>query len=613
MGKKSFISPFSLWKNLAKKPTTIRYPYEDLDVFDEPGISPVYRGLHTNDMDTCIGCGTCEDICPTAAITMVKGKNTGDGKLGQRPDIDYGRCCFCGFCVDICPSSSLAMSRDYIYKLDTPVDVLGDEETELVKDHFMIVPGEEHKENRGWVTADEDSWLDLERYPMGHLAPKERHDSFIEIVKGFSKEEALAEASRCLECGVCTETCPANMKIPEYIKAIWSDDVDESVRQIYIDNPFPNVCGRVCTHKCETVCALQHRGEAIAIRWLKRYAVDTLSNDAIINQVKEGLNEKKSGKKIAIIGSGPAGLAAAYYLVLLGHDVTVFEKEKLAGGVMRYGIPRYRLPHEAVDEDIEVIKKLGVTIKTNTAIGKKITIDALKKEFNAVLISTGFNLSRSTKIKCINHKHVYQALDLLAKIAIGKDIHVGKKIVVIGGGNVAFDIGRSLARLQRQKKMTVDVTIMSLEGECEMPADVEEIDEGQDEGVTLKPERSPREVILNDDGSIKEISTVHCVCVFDKSGKFNPQCDISDVQNFKADMIVEAIGQAPDYSYLDKFGEKLTYERGKVKTDKMGRTDLPWLFAAGDIVRGPDVIHAIADGHNAAKAIDGFLSKKKKR
>ncbi|MCD6578471.1 4Fe-4S binding protein, partial [bacterium] len=330
---KNLLSPFKALKNLFKKPLTVRFPKEDLNVFPIPGVSPNYRGLHTNDLEKCIGCGTCADICPTDAIRMIEYPDLvpKEGELPRRPTIDYGRCCFCGYCVDVCTTGSLSMSRDYIHIVPTPKVKDPNKEVTLIKDSFIIKPTEEHGDNIGYFTPDEYSWLDLERVKMEGLHTEKRSDSFIEIVKGFSKEQAEKEASRCVECGVCTETCPAQMNIPEYIHAIWDHDLKESVREIYKTNPLPNVCGRVCTHKCETVCSLSHRGEAVAIRWLKRYAVDNLDYEDVKKVAAHGAIKAKN-KKVSIIGAGPAGLSAAYYLSLMGYEITIYEKMSLAGG-----------------------------------------------------------------------------------------------------------------------------------------------------------------------------------------------------------------------------------------------------------------------------------------
>ncbi len=605
-GKKSLFSPFKFWGNALKSPTTIRFPKEEIDVFDKPGASPRYRGLHSNDIEKCIGCGTCEDICPTNAITMIEGENVGEGKLGKRPVIDYGRCCFCGFCVDMCPSSSLTMSREYIRTYRTKPDMFADEEVEDIRRNFLFVPGDAYADNKGYATLDEFSWLDLERMEIDELKPEERWESFIEIVKGFSRQEALKEASRCVECGVCKESCPAHMNIPEYIRAIWDDDLEESVRQMYMDNPLSSVCGRVCTHKCETVCSISLRGEPVAIRWLKRYAVDNLDTESM-KRVAAAFKKPENGMQVSILGSGPSGLSAAYYLILLGYKVTVYEANEKAGGIMRYGIPRYRLPDEALDRDIGIIEDLGVRIITGTKVGVDVPFKKLKDESQAVFIATGFDNPRSTGTEGIDGKGCFQALDLLAKIALEEDFFVGRNIVIVGGGNVAFDIARSLSRLQRKKYGEVQIILTCLEKEGEMLADDDEIIEGREEGIKIKNARFPTKVEHDISGSVKGLATVKCISIFDESNRFNPQTDESDTEFYSADMVVEAIGQAPDYGYLGKdIEEKLDFVRGKIVTDENGGTDIPWLFAGGDIVHGPDVVHAIADGHRGAQAIDEY-------
>lgn len=606
-GKKSFFSPYKFLTNLFKKPTTIRYPYEDLDVFDIPGPSPQLRGIHINDMDLCIGCGTCEDICPTQAINMVEGENRGEGKLGQRPEIDYGRCCFCAFCVEMCPTGSLKSSRDYIRTYESPLDKLGDPEVEERKTFFRYLAGDEFAANPGFITPDEQSWLDLNRINMGELKPEERNDSFIEIVKGYSKEQAVKEASRCVECGVCTETCPAHMHIPEYIRGIWDEDLEESVHQIYRTNPLPNVCGRICTHKCETVCAISHRGDAIAIRWLKRYAVDNLPLDKIKEIAKKPVVDSNQ-KKISIIGSGPAGLSAAYYLGLMGYDITVYEAKEKLGGTMRYGIPDYRLPDDALDADIEIMKDMGVKFKTNEEVTAS-QFDSIQKKSDAVFVASGFIKGRSTGAKGFGGEGSYLALELLEMVKSGEKFPVGEKILVIGGGNVAYDIARSLSRLQRNKYNKVDVTVICLEQEEEMPADEEEIIESVEEDITTFCGKSPKEAVY-ENGKLKGVKTVRCDCVFNEEGKFAPVLCETDETFYECDMVVEAIGQAPDYSYIPKsVQDQLSFERGRIKADDSGRTSLDWLFVGGDILHGPDVIHGISDGHASAVAIDEILQK----
>lgn len=605
--KKNLFAPYATWKNFFKKPTTIRYPKEDLDTFDKPGASPRYRGMHSNDLETCIGCGTCEEICPTAAITMIPGENTGEGKKGVVPLIDYGRCCFCGFCVDVCTSSSLSMSRDYIYTKEVPLDRIGIEEVEEVRKAFIIKPDGNRGDNPGHVTPDEDSWLDLVREEMEQLGPEKRIASFIEQVKGFSKIQAKKEASRCVECEVCVDTCPAKMEIPQYIRAIWEDDLQKAVDIMYNTNPLPGICGRICTHKCETVCSISHRGEPVAIRWLKRYAVDMLPEEEYREVIKKEVQKK--GKKVAVVGSGPSGLSAAYYLAVSGYDVRVYESQPEAGGMMRTGVPKYRLPHEAVDRDIEHIESVGVEIVTDTTVGRDITLEELHNEYDAVYISTGLHGGRDLGFDAEKYDGVRQAIDLLREISLGNEIPVPKKAVVIGGGNVAMDIARSLARLQNQKFGQVDVHALALESEEELPCDEEELVESREEGIIVSPSFGPKEITYKD-GIVTGADFVRCVSVFDEEGRFAPKFDEGEKIHIEADMVVEAIGQAADLSYITgEIEESLTFTpRRKVEVDDNGQTSIPWLFAGGDIVRGPDAINGIADGHRAAQGIDEYLS-----
>jgi glutamate synthase (NADPH) small chain len=590
----NILKPFKALKFLGEKPVTIQVPYEMKETAER------YRGFHTNDLDTCIGCGTCAEICDNDAIRMVPvpGREKGVGKTEKRPVIDYGRCCWCGLCVDVCTTNSLKMTQEYIHV---------DPDT----DSFFYMPDEKgiHREKypEGYIADDQINFLDLERVGMKELEAEERKDSFIEIVKGFSKEEAQKEACRCVACGLCTDTCPAHMNIPEYIDAIWRDDIQESGRQIYKNNPLPDICGRICTHKCEDACSLGNRGEAISIRWLKRYAMDNIAGDDYETLIDQQV-VKPVDKSIGIVGAGPAGLSAAYYLVLMGYKVTIFEAYPEAGGMMRYGIPEYRLPYNVLDKDIDFIKKLGVEIKTNTKVGEDISIEKMHEEFDSVLISTGFHMGRSTRTPGTDHKDVFQATDLLCKITKSEDFKVDEKIVVIGGGNVAMDIARSLARKQMQKYGKIGLTVTSLESRDIMPADEEEIVESMEEGIVFYPGRGPNQVLVEND-KITGLKTVKCTRVFDEEGRFSPQFDESDVIVLEGTQIVEAIGQAPDMSYLDPYSEQLEYDGRRIKVDEYYQSSLGWLFVGGDIIKGPDVINGIATGHQAAIGIDSHLQK----
>ena len=595
---KDILSPFLVWKHFLKNPVTIKDP------LNRPGADR-YRGFHQNDIEKCIGCGTCEAICENEAINMipVEGSVTKNGDSGLRPQVDYGRCCWCGLCVDVCTTGSLKLSNVYTW-VDTDPD------------NFRFVPGVDAKPwdnaEKGYKKPDNYELYPLERVDMKHLHPEERDQSFIEIMKGYSREEALAEADRCVACGICTATCPAHMGISEYIKAIREDNIEEGLRIMYQTNPLPEICGRICTHKCESVCSLGHRGEPISIRWLKRYIADQVP-ESEYNKVLLQDSIEKNNRKVVIIGSGPAGLSAAYYLSLLGYSVKIFEKLSAAGGMMRYGIPEYRLPYDQIDKDIKYILSLGVEIQYNTEVGKDITLKQLHSEYDVVYAATGLHQGRSTRIPGTEHQSVYQAIELLRKITDNEPIEVAEKIVVIGGGNVAMDITRSLARMQKQKFGKVQIIATSLEAEEVMPADREEIVEAREENATINPGWGPREIVI-ENGKIKGLKVVKCLSVFDSEGRFNPSFDENMENYFEADMVVESIGQGMDLSYIvPEFMEQLEKDhRGRILVDTLTyQSTLPWFFMGGDIIEGPDVIHGVANGHKAAKGIDTYLNNKK--
>jgi len=571
MSLKDTLLPFKAWANVVKEPVTLKDPMREG--------APRYRGFHKNDIDTCIGCGSCEDICENEAIVMVPvdGVETKDGDSGLRPMVDYGRCCWCALCVDVCTTQSLNLTNEHTWVGNDPED-------------FKYIPGVDKKawdnEEKGWhKPAPNYHFYGQERVGMDELHAEERSDSFIEFIKGYSKEQAEKEADRCVECGICVATCPAHMGIPEYIKAIRNGNIEEGLRVLYETNPLPEICGRICTHKCETVCSVGHNGDPLSIRWLKRYIADQIPAD----KYHEILDTKKifaDGKKIAMIGAGPASLSAAYYLSLLGHDCTIYEKFKY-------------------------IESLGTKIVYNTTIGKDITLEKLNEDFDAVFAGTGLHLGRSTRIEGTDHENVYQSIELLREITEGKEIHVPEKIVVIGGGNVAMDITRSLARLQKIKYGKVQVIATSLETEEKMPADREEVVEAREEGCVINPGWSPQRIEIVD-GKIKGLHVVECLTLFDETGNFNPQCNMQNENFFEADMIVESIGQGMDLSYItESTKEHLEMgPRGRIKVNDYFQTSVPWLFMGGDTIQGPDVIHGIANGHKAAVGIDNFLMEK---
>ncbi len=629
--RSNMFTSWRLLKYLFKKPLTI--PYIDIftkknaDYLNKNSIIKIksrvvnsepregadnIRGFHTNDWEECIGCSTCMDICPTEAITMAERLDVEDkeGALQQRPIIDYGRCCFCALCVDTCTTGSLKMSKEYIYSHSDP-------------DQFLLMPedlwqGQVVKD--GWVKDEVSDLLDLKRVHMEHEDPEERKSSFIEIVRGYSKEYAKQEAARCVECGVCTGSCPVQMHIPAYIKAIWEDDIEGALREVYETNPLPGVCGRVCTHNCETACSIAVRGEAIAIRWLKRYIIDSAPDDIYKKALMEPVSEVIDAS-VAVIGAGPAGLAAAYYLRVMGYKVDVYEEKTLTGGVMRYGIPAYRLPDSAIDKDIDFIESIGVKMITNTRVGKDISMDKLEKEYDAVFLGTGFFKPRPLNILGADHKDVIGAMEFLPKVRDFErgvleleDIDVARSIVVIGGGDVAFDVARSATRLQMLKYGESHVKLTSLEDQNVLPCSEDELIEGAEEGIEFFCGNGPQEVLLKK-GKVTGLRLWKCLCIFDETGKFNPEFDKECEQIIDGEQVYIAIGQSPDYDYIPaSLNEKLSFKWGKIEASELGQVKgVDWLFVGGDILRGPDLISGVADGHRSAQGIDDYLYNKAKK
>ncbi|MBN1625061.1 MAG: FAD-dependent oxidoreductase [Deltaproteobacteria bacterium] len=612
----SFLGPFNAVRFLWKKPKTLRYPFEP----KEPALR--YRGFHLNDWDKCTGCGNCADICPNEAIEMVKipelESRPREGKKDERPRLDYGRCCFCGLCVDICPAGSLSLSRDYFhihFDTDTftfiPKNEILDKEKFFPAGEYSVLKASlshRKKDYEGFSSDLKYSLFEPERVMMPQVEPEERKISFIEQVIGYNKEEAKKEASRCLECRLCEEACPAHLKISDYIRAIYEDKPEESLRKIFEDNPIPAICGRVCMKYCEAACSLRIRGEALSIRWLKRYVADVINDYKTAMELKPG---NPTGKKIAVIGAGPGGMSVAYFLRLKGHDVTIFDSLPGGGGTMRIGPPIYRLPLEAIDQDVNYIASLGVEFRFNTTVGKDILFEDIMKDYDAVYLGIGMTISNSTRVK--NADKCLLALNFLEDNKLGKAVEAGKKVIVIGGGNVAMDVARVALRLQNIQHPGKEILTqtVSLEDWDILPASKDEIEESKEEGIIFNPGWGPKEVALDEQGNVKGLWCKKVKSVFDDMGRFNPSFYEDQEMLLEGDMIIEAIGQRPDFSFIpEALFKKLEFtERRKVKVDENGQTTIEKVFAGGDIVNTSlDAVTAIADAKIASEGINRYLS-----
>ena len=397
----------------------------------------------------------------------------------------------------------------------------------------------------------------------------------------------------------CKDTCPAGIDVPRYVRLTTEEKFTEALAVVREKVPFPSVLGYVCSHPCESECRRGKVNEPIAICSLKRFIAE-----------QDGSWETKvaspTHKRVAIVGSGPAGLTAAYYLAKLGHSITVFEALPEPGGMMRVGIPDYRVPKEVVKKEIEEILKIGIEIKLNTRIGSDLTFEELRQNHDAIFLATGAHLTRSLNIEGIDTDDVYQGVYLLHDRALGKipdNLFEGKRVVVIGGGNVAIDAARTALRLKAK-----EVQLHCLESSNEMPAHPWEIQYAAEEGAILNCSWGPKRICGEDKG-VTGVEFICCTAVFDEQGRFNPSYDETVCTSTEADAVIVAIGQASDTSYLGENSKVELNRGGTIKVDQTTlETNVKGVFSGGDVMSGPaSVIEAIAAGRKAAVSIDKYL------
>ena len=460
----------------------------------------------------------------------------------------------------------------------------------------------------------------LKKIPVREQDPQVRAANFEEVCLGYNKEEAMEEASRCIGCKVdkakCIQGCPVNINIPGFIKEVKEGNFEEAYKVISKSSALPAICGRVCPQEsqCEGKCIRGLKGDAISIGKLERFVADWASE----NGIKPTVDEAPNGHKIAVIGSGPAGLTCAGDLAKLGYEVTVFEALHDAGGVLVYGIPEFRLPKEkVVAKEIENVKALGVKFETNVIIGKSVTIDELLEEegFEAVFIGSGAGLPMFMGIPGENAKGVFSANEYLTRNNLMKafredsdtPIYKGKKVAVVGGGNVAMDAARTALRLG------AEVHIVYRRSEAELPARVEEVHHAKEEGIIFDLLTNPVEILADENDNVVGMKCVKMeLGEPDASGRRRPVVVEGSEFVLDLDCVIMSLGTSPNPLISSTtIGLDVNKRKCIVADETTGQTSKDGVFAGGDAVTGAaTVILAMGAGKSAAKGIHEFLSEK---
>lgn len=457
--------------------------------------------------------------------------------------------------------------------------------------------------------------MSLTKNKMPVQDPLLRSSNFDEVALGYTEEQAIDEAKRCLNCKnkPCTNGCPVQIDIPEFIAEVAEGNFEAAYRIITKSSSLPAVCGRVCPQEiqCESKCVRGIKGEPVAIGRLERFVADRHNSqpDAVVEK------PAPNGHKAAVIGSGPSGLACAGDLAKKGYDVTIFEALHLAGGVLSYGIPEFRLPKSIVQKEIEGLKALGVKIETNTVVGKTVSVDELMKEegFESVFIGSGAGLPRFMNIPGENLSGVYSANEFLTRINLMKaykpdsstPVKAGKKAVIVGGGNVAMDAARCA------KRLGADVTVVYRRTENELPARAEEIEHAKEEGITFRFLTNPTEITSTDDGWVKSVICQEMeLSEPDASGRAKPVPKDGAFTEIEADCVIMSIGTSPNPLIKSTTAGLDTQKWGGIIANEDGLTSKEGVYAGGDAVTGAaTVILAMGAGKKAAAAMDEYMNR----
>ncbi|MEG1179315.1 MAG: FAD-dependent oxidoreductase, partial [Oscillospiraceae bacterium] len=469
--------------------------------------------------------------------------------------VDKDKCVACGRCVEVCPVNALKLGQKLCTK--TPI-------VEKVRKDFA--------HNTEWGP---DKWNEDHRINRKNV-----------VDSGTSP---------------CKTKCPAHIAVQGYIKLAAQGKYRDALELIKTENPFPAICGRICPAGCESECTRGDLDDPIAIDEIKKFIAEQDMNSEH-RFVPKKMHDY--GNKIAVIGSGPSGLSCAYYLAIDGYNVTVFEKQKVLGGMLTLGIPAFRLEKDVINAEIDILKELGVEFKTGVEVGKDMSLSDLRGQgYEAFYLAIGAQAGRSLGIDGEDAQGVITGVDFLREVSLGNEIKLNGKVVVIGGGNVAIDVARTATRVGAEK-----VDMFCLESFDEMPALEEEIEEAQEEKIEINNSWGPKRIVV-EDGKVVGVEFKKCVSVFDANGKFSPKYDENEIKMVEADSVLISVGQAMDYGNLLADSKVVLNPNKTVKADSFTlQTDEQDIFAGGDAMTGPQfAINAIAAGKQGAISIHRFV------